>query len=419
VRTLVPGAAGKGEIPVSQGSLEILVNRIKQLPALPAVVHHLTEVTEDPDATISAVEEVIRADQSLTAKVLKLVNSAFFALRSRVSTVHHAAVILGLDALRNMALTVHTYECLAACGRNDTFDKQAFWEHAAAVGIFAKKLATAAKYKKPDEAFVAGLLHDLGKVVLDEYFAPEFAQALAACRDEAIPLAVCEERVLGFDHGVAGAEVGRKWRFPAQLVEVIERHHAPPGANVLSAVVQLADTMAKAWRIGASGDPLLQPINSTVWKLIPLNEQALRDIVEASRDEIAQVQELFGAEDDQQQPQPPQATTRRASEARGSGERVAFVTTDKAPLLPLMVYLEESDVAVRLVRPEQPFPADEIEYLVVQMPDQPSALRVKSDLVTNHPALRSVPAFCVAPPCLPSAVVADLRRAVPASAPTR
>ena len=418
MRTLVPGAAGKGEIPVSQGSLEILVNRIKQLPALPAVVHHLTEVTEDPDATISAVEEVIRADQSLTAKVLKLVNSAFFALRSRVSTVHHAAVILGLDALRNMALTVHTYECLAACGRNDTFDKQAFWEHAAAVGIFAKKLATAAKYKKPDEAFVAGLLHDLGKVVLDEYFAPEFAQALAACRDEAIPLAVCEERVLGFDHGVAGAEVGRKWRFPTQLVEVIERHHAPPGANVLSAVVQLADTMAKAWRIGASGDPLLHPINPTVWKLIPLNEQALRDIVAASRDEIIQVQKLFVAEHDQQQRKPPPAT-QPASVEKASGQRVAFVTTEDAPLLPLMAYLEESDIAVRLVRPGQPFPADEVEYLVVQMPDQASARQVKNDLVTDCPTLRSVPSFCVAPPCLPSTVVADLRRAVPTSAASR
>ena len=399
---------------VPKTSLEVLVNRINQLPSLPAVVHHLIEATEDPDATIASIEEVIRADQSLTAKVLKLVNSAFFALRSRVSTLHHAAVILGLDALRNLALTVHTYEYLSGCGRNAAFDKRALWEHAAAVGIFAKRLAAAAKYPRPDEAFVAGLLHDLGKMILDEYFAAEFARALELCRDEALPLAACEARVLGFDHGAAGAEVGKKWRFPPQLVETIKLHHAPPDGSLLPAAVQLGDVMAKAWKIGASGDPLLHAISPTVWDQIPVDEAGLRGIVEVSREEITQVLGLFDFENDRRDPKPP--ATRSVPVATDTGGCIALVAADEEPFVPLKIYLEESGFEVRLVRPDQPFPTDSV---VVWARDQESARRIKNDFLEKHPALESVPTCCLAPPCDPAAVVDDLRRAVPTGAPNR
>lgn len=401
---------------MSKSALEVLVGRIAQLPSLPPVVHRLIEVTQDPDATMEMVERVIRTDQSLTAKVLQLVNSAFFALSSRVSTVQHAVVILGFDALRNTALAVCTYEYLNGCGRNKQFDKRAFWEHAAAVGILAKRIATAAGSDKPDEAFVAGLLHDLGKVVLDEYFSAEFARALAACRRREIALEKCEEEALGFDHCFAGAAVARKWRFPPQLAEAIGRHHDSAPYDVLSASVMLADATATAWRIGASGDPNLHPISAAVWQHIPLDEAALGRTVEGSRDEIALVRALFYSDLEEAAPARGPREWQESPVEDGGVKRVVLVTTDDAPLVPLKAYLEASGFAVDLARPEQPPPADEVQRLVVLMPDGESAARVKDELVAKWPGLKSVPVSCVAAPFDPGPVVAHLLGTMPARA---
>ncbi len=408
---------------MSKSALEVLVGRIAHLPSLPPVVHRLIEVTQDPDASIEMVERVIRTDQSLTAKVLQLVNSAFFALSGRVSTVRHAVVILGFEALRNTALAVCTYEYLSGCGRNEQFDKRAFWEHAAAVGILAKRIAAAAGAAKPDEAFVAGLLHDLGKVVLDEYFPAEFAAALAACRRREIALETCEEEALGFNHCFAGAAVARKWRFPPQLVEAIGRHHDSAPYDVLSASVMLADAAATAWRLGASGDPLLHPISAAVWQHIELDEAALGRTVEGSRDEIAQVRVLFYSDLEEGAPASGRREWQGPLVEEAGVKRVVLVTTDAAPLVPLKAYLEASGFVVDMARPDGPRPADEAEgladeaeCLVVLMPDGESAAQVKDELVATWPGLTSVPVLCVAPPLDPEAVVAHLLGATPAEA---
>ncbi len=405
-----------GVSPVPKNTLEVLVRRIEQLPSLPTVVHELIEVCKDPNATMGMVEEVICTDQSLTARMLKLVNSAFFALTSRISTIHHAAVILGMDALRNTAIAVCTYECLSGCDDNPQFDRRAFWGHAVAVGILAKGLAQIAKYRKPDEAFVAGLLHDLGKIVLDKYFPSEFARALAMCRAKELPLTQCEEAVLGFDHCLVGAEVTRQWRFPQQLIDAIERHHDPTANDTLCAVVMLADAMAKAWKFGAGGDPLLHPISPAVWTQITVDGAALREVVENSRDEIIQVQALFSSDADEAPEQPPAPAERPEPAAvDAAGTRLVFVTNDEAPLHPLRVYLEESDFDVLAVRPDAPRIPEEAECLVVRMPDEESATRTRDELASKHPHLKSLPSLCVALPCLPDVVVNSLRGAMAAT----
>jgi len=405
----------------AKNTLDLLVSRVEQLPSLPAIVHQLVAVTDNPDATIEMVEAVIRADQSLAAKILKMVNSAFFALSSRVSTISHAVVILGFDAVRNTALTVCTYDYLAQCGLDTQFDKRRFWEHATAVGIFSKQLSATVRYKKTDEAFVAGLLHDLGKLVLDEYFASGFAQALERCRTTGVPLEVCEKEVLGFDHCYAGAAVARKWRFPIQLVDAIEEHHAPAATNVLCACVKLADMMARAWRQGASGNRLLSPVDPTVWDHLPVSEADLREIIEESRDEIIQVNRLFNSDETGQQDEPraeqdePCAEQDEpVTEPEVDNRRAALFTTIEAPLIPLHVYLETSRFDVKLIRPGQPLKDGEVECLVVWETNKDRAAKAMDNLLEKHPFLRSLPSVAVGDPCDPEAVVSTLRGPQPA-----
>lgn len=401
---------------MSTHTLEVLVKRIEQLPSFPTVVHKLIEVCKDPNATMAMVEDVIRTDQSLTARMLKLVNSAFFALSNRVSTIHHAAVIMGMDALRNTAIAVCTYECLAGCDANAEFDRRRFWEHAVATGIFAKELSKAARYPKPDEAFVAGLLHDLGKVVLDKYFPDEFGQALAMCRAKEQALSVCEEATLGFSHCTAGAEVARQWLFPEQLTRAIETHHAEATSEPLCALVMLANDMAKAWAFGASGNPLLDSVSPSVWDHVPPDETALREIVEESRGEIVAVQALLRGEEEND-------TGRRAerSEQCAPGvdlaepTRLAYVTAERSALQPLALFLDRTTFDVLVLDPSDTIP-DEAECLVVQMATAEASGQTFASLAERQPFLRSLPHECVALPCLPGTVVTSLRAALPAPA---
>jgi putative nucleotidyltransferase with HDIG domain len=403
---------------VSTHTLEVLVKRIEQLPSFPTVVHKLIEVCKDPNATMAMVEDVIRTDQSLTARMLKLVNSAFFALSNRVSTIHHAAVILGMDALRNTAIAVCTYECLAGCDANEQFNRRRFWEHAVATGIIAKELAKAARYSKPDEAFVAGLLHDLGKVVLDKYFPEEFGQALGMCQAKEQALSQCEEATLGFSHSTAGAEVARQWLFPEPLTHAIETHHDETTSEPLCALVMLANEMAKAWAFGASGNPLLHPVCPSVWEHVPADEAALREIVEESRGEIIAVQALLRGEEEND-------SGKRAERGEQSAPgvdpaeatRVAYVTADRGALQPLAVYLERARFDVLVLDASDTIP-DEAECLVVQMATAGASSQTFESLAARQSFLRSLPHECVALPCLPGNVVKSLRATVPSSAAT-
>jgi putative nucleotidyltransferase with HDIG domain len=356
------------------------------------------------------VEEVIRADQSLAARMLKLVNSAFFALTSRVSTIHHAAVILGMDALRNTAIAVCTYESLSGCHDNPQFDRRAFWEHAVAVAVLAKELARETKFKQPDEAFVAGLLHDLGKVVLDKYFPDEFARALAMCRAKELPLLECEEELLGFSHCTAGAEVARQWNFPQQLVDAIGQHHDPSPAGPLSGFVVVANGLAKAWKVGASGNPMLGTLTPAVCKQAPVDARTAREIVENSVDEIAQVKTLFSGDDEGDQHEPlAHAVVEQADVAARTGTRLAFITGIETPLHLLPMFLERSRFDVLVMRPDGPRVPEEAECVAVQMPDAESAQRVLDERTSRQPFLGSLPHVCVGTPCMPGEVVKTLR----------
>ncbi|MBN1918487.1 MAG: HDOD domain-containing protein [Verrucomicrobia bacterium] len=399
---------------MSTSTLEILVGRIEQLPSLPTVVYELVEVCKDPNATMAMVEDVIRTDQSLTARMLKLVNSAFFALSNRVSTIHHAAVILGMDALRNTAIAVCTYESLRGCDARSQFDRRAFWEHAVSVGVLAKELAGAAKFKKPDEAFVAGLLHDLGRVVLDKYFPEEFGKALRMSETKGLPLAACEEAILGFDHCVAGAAVARKWRFPGPLVAAIEQHHAAEAPDVLCALVMVADEMAKAWGYGASGNPVVRAVPPSVWDFLPANEGRIREIAANGRDEILSVRALFSGSDAEEDDAPKTRSIHIAHAVPIDSEppKLVFISAHPGPFHPLLLYFEQARFDVLLLRPNaMSFPL-EAECVLVQMPAKELAEHTLEELSARFPHVGPLPSVCVGEPCVPDAAVTEMRGAL-------
>lgn len=251
----------------ADASPELVLAQLDTLPTLPAAAVRLLEVTGRDDSSAVDVADTLRADQSLTARLLSLANSAAGGLRDPISSIDRAIVQLGMRAVRRVVLTMRVFDCFARgdSAENGAFDRTGFWKHALAVACAAERLAEGQPQLgvRPEEAFAAGLLHDVGKVALASVFPRAYDRVAARTAQERGDIADNERLILGTDHTLAGRKIAERWRLPRALREVIWLHHlavdglsGSVSATVLVALVQLADTLAREQRIGYSGNHL-------------------------------------------------------------------------------------------------------------------------------------------------------------------
>ena len=218
----------------------------------------------------------------LTARLLRLANSPFFGFANRLSTVAEAVSLLGIQQIQDMIVASSVLEQFK--GVPDKFvNKDSFWRHSLAVGITARLLAMERRLPKPDKFFVAGLLHDVGRLVLLSQ-AAEWAQTVFELyQRERLLLREAEKRMLGYDHQQIAAELLQSWSYPPVLVQAVAFHHTPGQsvARMEAAVVHIADHLVNAMGIGSSGEQFIPPLEDKAWSLLGLELETLTKIVEA------------------------------------------------------------------------------------------------------------------------------------------
>lgn len=220
-----------------------------QLATLPTVTLQIMRLADDPHATGDALDRLLVADPTLGARVLRVVNSAFYGLPGTVTTTGAAIVRLGFAAIRNIAIAASLTRMFRGGRLTLTFDAKDVWRHSVAVAEAARLLARRSRRGSADEALLAGLLHDIGIVVAMQGCRTEFEQLLDAldANDEAA-YADAEREHLGTTHALLGAELSRRWGFPVTLASVAEHHHAPMALDIsvrtLPALVHVADHLA-------------------------------------------------------------------------------------------------------------------------------------------------------------------------------
>ncbi|HYE78647.1 MAG TPA: HDOD domain-containing protein, partial [bacterium] len=229
---------------------------LQELPTLPLVVTRIVTMTDDPRSSASDLKHLIVNDQAIAAKILKLANSAFYGLPGKITTLNRAVTLLGFNTVRSLALSISIMEVFSGHSECPYFNRSRFWEHSLAVASCAKLLAAKHRPDERDEAHMAGLFHDIGKVVLDQYFFEYFATAMEIAHKTGISSNEAEQRILGADHAEVGAQVATRWNFPSHLVEVIRHHHNPDGApgNTICQIVALASVLCQEWGFGDSGE---------------------------------------------------------------------------------------------------------------------------------------------------------------------
>ncbi len=226
-----------------------LVSQIDKLPSLPVLYFEIVQELQSDDASIKKIGEIISRDLAMTAKILQLVNSAFFGLRRQISNPGDAAAYLGLETIQTLVLSIHAFSQFGS-KRVGELSLEQVWSHSMATGILAKKIAQAESLGKDtvNDAFTAGLLHDLGRVILASNLPREYGEAMACSQQDEILLCEAEQRVFGSTHAEVGAYLLELWGLPDTILESIAFHHEPSKSALddfcLLSAVHVADSLA-------------------------------------------------------------------------------------------------------------------------------------------------------------------------------
>lgn len=255
-----------------------------QLATLPTVTMQIMRLADDPHATGDALDRLLAADPTLGARVLRVVNSAFYGLPGTVTTTDAAIVRLGFAAIRNIAIAASLTRMFRGGRLTLTFDARDVWRHSVAVAEAARLLARRARRGSADEALLAGLLHDIGIVVAMQGCRPEFEQLITALEfDPDVAYADAEREHLGTTHAHLGAELSRRWGFPPTLASVAEHHHAPMVLDVsvrtLPALVHVADHLAVRAGEGYTRTVSGETIDPTAVSWLGLKDADLDEVV--------------------------------------------------------------------------------------------------------------------------------------------
>jgi putative nucleotidyltransferase with HDIG domain len=275
--------------------LQQLVQAIRDLPALPEVVVRVMRMAEDPRSDAQSIARVIATDQAMAARVLKLANSAFYGLPRRVSTLSEAVVILGFRTIKNLAIAASTFELLNREIAGYWLQRGELWRHSLACAIGAQLIAQRARLPVAEEAFVSGLLHDIGKVAINLFVREQYEQIIERALQDRIPFVEAEQAVLGFNHALAGALIAEKWNLPPSLVAVIQYHHQPsqaPGAEAMVFVVHLADILSITLGIGIGGDGLYYTLEEGTLVKFGLQQADIDELCEQIVEQMARAANL-------------------------------------------------------------------------------------------------------------------------------
>ncbi|MBM9616108.1 HDOD domain-containing protein [Desulfobulbus rhabdoformis] len=229
---------------------------VEKMPSLSTTVGKVLEICSRPDTAPNDLNKVISLDPVLTGQVLKLINSAYYSLMNKVTSLTRAIIMLGLNTVKNLALSTAIIRCVGQAKKSKSLPIKDFWAHSISVGVMAKLLAAeqGVPLAEREEYFVAGLLHDLGKVP----FGDEYAEVLKTAKKEATPLKQVEQEMMNIDHEEVGQMIASKWKLNSAITDAICHHHEPEEAQIenrdLVATVALADFYVCLFDIGYAGN---------------------------------------------------------------------------------------------------------------------------------------------------------------------
>lgn len=253
-----------------------LVNKSLELVSPPSTYARLDELINDPESAIDDISKVINTDPALTTRLLKIVNSPFYGFPSQINTISRAITVIGIRELTHLVLATSVVNAFTGIPKT-LIEMNTFWRHSLACAICAKLLAEAAGHKQSEQYLIAGLLHNIGSLVLYQSVPELAAESIKSARFGHEVLHLAEKRVIGFDHTEAGEALIQAWHLPESLGFVARHHHQPvaSGYAVEVCIVHVADVMVSAVPFGHSGDMHVPPLDPVAWERLGLSPEII------------------------------------------------------------------------------------------------------------------------------------------------
>lgn len=275
---------------------EEIIAQLKDIPAMPVVVGKLRQLLSDPNVDFKKLADVLRYDPGMTANILRLVNSAYFGFMSKVDSVQQGIARLGTKRMYELVLAAAVGPVFQRSIKGYDLPSGALWKHSIAVAIGTEQLALLLNIRVPDYAFTAGLLHDIGKIILGTFIEVDTEPIMQLVEQEGIPFDVAERQILGIDHAEVGALLFEKWNIPQSVIDVSKWHHQPHGyegdPTVLN-LVHLADSISLMSGIGTGDDGLAYRLSKEVVHNLQVNNSIIEACAFQTMVKVEELSELF------------------------------------------------------------------------------------------------------------------------------
>ena len=281
------------------------MKKVKELPTISAVANEINASDKNDALTAKSLGAIITRDPALTATVLKLANSAYYGMAREITSTERAVTVLGFDTIKNLALTIAVFHVFKNQD-GQLLDLKGLWYHSLGVALAAKHLALhspilACDKTLPEQAFICGILHDIGKIAFAKNLPAEMAEILRQTRSGPIVQHEIEKNILGFNHQKAGQAMAEAWNFPEDYQTIIRLHHTPSAATVgdnprvaaLIMAVYLGNKIAKSLQLGESTDPHMAKVTPEDLRNLGISKQDFPRVIQQIRNEFSQCLEAW------------------------------------------------------------------------------------------------------------------------------
>ncbi len=275
--------------------IETIVSDSTKLFSLPTIFHKINEAVNDPESTFQDVAEIISQDVSLTARLLKIANSSFFGFSEKIDTITHAVSVIGSDQLRDLALGTYVIDAFKGMNQN-SISMESFWKHSIAAGIASRVIAVYKRFENPERLYIAGMLHEVGRLIIFANFEKEVEKILEAYGKEEDLLSNIERKHFGWNHALLGAEFLKSWKLSESQIGAVKYHINPLAAQSYkeeTAIIHFGGIIAKVLRLGSSGENFIPKIQPKAWDILGLPIDILPSVFQQVNSQFAETVDVF------------------------------------------------------------------------------------------------------------------------------